>query len=275
MIASRGLGLPALALWASLCAACGTPLLKLPTGPGTPADVRAAVAEATAACRAVSSFTAEVAVRGTVARRRMRGRLLVGLASPASAYLEWPAPFGAPVFVLAARNGEATLWLPRDRRVLERARPDAVLEALTGVPLAPDELRLTLTGCTEALDVQEGSALDGGWLVVPGPERLYLRRVTPAEPWRLVASLHTPPGTVEWRAEYSDFAGGLPRSVHLVSADNTRFNLRLALSEVELNTPLGPDTFSVRIPAGTDPITIEEIRDAGPLGGGGRSKSNE
>jgi hypothetical protein len=44
----------------ALCSAsCGAPLMKLPSGPGTPAsDGRDALADATSACRAVTTLTA-------------------------------------------------------------------------------------------------------------------------------------------------------------------------------------------------------------------------
>ena len=81
-----GRALAALLAAAALAASCGAPLMKLPAGPGTPApDVREAVAEATAACRSVSTITTEIAVNGSVAGHRLRGHLLAGLAAPASA----------------------------------------------------------------------------------------------------------------------------------------------------------------------------------------------
>src|SRR5262245_55325481 len=96
--------------------------MKLPTGPGTPApDAAALFDQAAAACRRVNTITAEIAVTGSVRGRRLRGRLLAGLAPPASARLEAPAPFGEPLFIFAARDEEATLLLPRDNRVLRRA----------------------------------------------------------------------------------------------------------------------------------------------------------
>src|SRR5690242_870483 len=119
----------ALALAALAATSCGAPLLKLPTGTGTPApDAADALAQATRTCRTVSTFSAEIAVSGSVGGQRLRGRLLAGLAAPASMYMEAPAPFGGPLFVLAATADDATLLLPRDRRVLEHGRPDQVLE---------------------------------------------------------------------------------------------------------------------------------------------------
>ena len=50
------------------------------------------------------------------------------------------APFGQPLFIFVATGDDATLLLPRDERVLEHGRPDAVLEAVAGVPLGAADL---------------------------------------------------------------------------------------------------------------------------------------
>jgi outer membrane lipoprotein-sorting protein len=248
-------------------AGCGTPLVKLPAGPGAPApDAAEALSQATATCAQVSTISAEMAVSGSVAGRRLRGRLLVGLSSPASAYLEAPAPFGAPIFVFAATGGEATLLLPRDRRVLRHGDPAGVLEAITGVPLGPDQLRTVLTGCAaspEPTALARAQSLGADWRVIPAEPELYLRRERAGAPWRLVASINR--GASGWRADYADFQANVPRGVRLTSLDARRFDLRLALSQVEMNVPLDASVFEVAIPPGTQPLTIEELRDAGPL----------
>ncbi|HEY7170888.1 MAG TPA: hypothetical protein VH417_08570 [Vicinamibacterales bacterium] len=250
-----------------LAASCGAPLMKLPAGPGTPAsDAPAALAEAIKSCRTVNTFTAEIAVSGRVGGRRMRGRLVAGLAAPASARLEAPAPFGAPLFIFVARGNDATVLLERDRRVLEHGKPDAVLEAMTGVSMTPAELRTTLTGCADEREAGgDARSLGDGWLAIQDGRRVYLRRRKPTDPWQIVAAISRDSAGAEWRAEYSDFSGGLPRSIRLASTDPNRFNLTLALSQVETNVALGDEAFRVQIPASTSPITLAELREAGPL----------
>ena len=253
-------------LCASLTAACGAPLVKLPTGTAAPAaDAGQALAQAVARCRAVHSVSAEVAVSGRVGGRRMRGRLLAGLSAPASAYLDAPAPFGASVFILTAIGDAATLLLPRDRRVLEGGRPADVLEAIAGVPLGPEDLRATLTGCAGEGDTRGAQQLGDHWRVIPGPPTLYMRRERAADPWRLVVVVHRQLGRPEWRAEYHDFLGDLPRTMRLTSSEPGRFDIRLALSQVEINVPLDEATFHLAVPQGYAPITLTELRDAGPL----------
>lgn len=260
------LGRVVVLLAAVSAASCGAPLMKLPMGPGEPApDAAPLLAQATAACRKVSTISAEVAVSGSVNGSRLRGRLLAGLAAPDSLYMEAPAPFGAPIFVMGASGGDATLVLPRDRRVLEHGRPEEILSAIAGVPLTPAELRATLTGCAGAdvVDAGETRAFGTNWRVLDGEPVRYLRRDGSQGPWRLVASVRT--GTDGWRADYAGFSGDLPRSIRIVSNVPRRFDLRLELSQVDLNVTLEGPTFVVSIPPGTSPITIDELRGSGPF----------
>lgn len=242
--------------------------MKLPSGPGAPAtDARDALDGATSACRNVSTITAEIGASGSVAGQRFRARLSAGLAAPASARLEAAAPFGAPMFIFVATGDDATLLLPHDGRVLEHGRPDAVLEAIAGLPLDAGDLRTALTGCPASPDVAEAKRLDADWRMVPdGPNQVYLQRV-PQSPvpgsWRVVAIVFHAPQN-DWRAEYREFENGLPRAVRFISNRSDRFDLRLALSQVDINTQLGPEVFRVQVPADADPITIDELKRARP-----------
>jgi hypothetical protein len=245
------------------CAACAPKLMKLPTGTGAPApDVRDAVVEATTACQSVRSMSAEVGVSGSVGKQGLRGRLLIGVASPDSARIEAVAPFGQPVFILVAKSGDATLLLPRDQRILEHGKPADVLEAVAGIPLDAMDLRRALVGCGAALDGDAGRAIGDDWRVVPdGPDEAYLHRDARSGPWRIVAIVHKRKDGPAWRAEYKDFANGLPRSVRFAGPE---FDLRLALSQVDLNLALGDEVFRVQVPRSADPITLDELKRARP-----------
>lgn len=263
------------ALLAAACAtSCAAPLMTLPSGPGVPAaDGPAILASATAACRSVRTMSAEISISGRVAGRKIRrGRLLAGLAAPASAYLDAPAPFGASVFIFSATGDSATVLLPRDRRVLEHGVPAQVLEAVSGVALTPADLRDVLTGCDQADDATESSQRGENWRVVRGATDRYLQRARASEPWRLVAVVHRLAGQPDWRAEYRDFSGDTPRTIRIVSDDAKRFELSLALSQVELNVALDPSTFQLRVPPGFTPITLDELRSVGPLDTGARTR---
>jgi outer membrane lipoprotein-sorting protein len=247
--------------------ACGAPLMKLPSGAGAPAaDAAAAFAEATAACRAVTALTADVAASGSVNGERLRGHLLVGLAAPASARLEAVAPAGQPIFIFVAHDHDATLLLPRDDRVVEHDSPAAVLEAVAGVPVDAAELRHVITGCASANGPSAGTALNAEWRrVTIGSADAYLHRDSNTRKWQLVAAVYNAGAAAAapaWRAEYRDFESGLPRSVHLVSADRSRFDLRLVLSQVALNESLGAEVFRVDVPRSAERITLDEFRHA-------------
>lgn len=249
-------------------AACGgvKPLVTLPTDPATPAtDGASAWAQASAACSTASTMSTEVRLSGRIGGRRARGRLLVGVASPASAYIDAPAPFGASAFIFAAVGDSATLLLPRDRRVLENGRPSEVLEAVAGVALTPADLKQTLSGCANGVDASVAQQVGGNWRLLGSEPRAYLRRAAATAPWQIVAVSHREPGRPEWRAEYAGFVDGMPRTIRLVSADRNRFDLQLALSQVELNVALGADVFTPAVPRDYQPITLEQLRDAGPL----------
>mgnify|MGYP006871978147 CR=1 FL=1 len=64
---------------------------------------------------------------------------------------------------------------------------------------------------------------------------------------RSSATTHESSAAGKWRAEYRDYQNGLPRSVRLVSSDRKRFDLRLNLSQVEVNTALGAEVTGVTL----------------------------
>src|SRR5438477_10811853 len=118
-------------------------------------------------------------VHGSAGGHRLRGRLTAGLAQPASARLEAVAPFGQPVFVFVASGSDASLLLPRDRRVLEHGKPADVFEAVSGVPVDAAQLRLLVTGCAGAPDASDTVAFGDNWRVAPdGADNVYFRRDT-------------------------------------------------------------------------------------------------
>ncbi|MDR1989972.1 MAG: hypothetical protein LBQ09_07040 [Acidobacteriaceae bacterium] len=261
----RALGAAALLL-PLVSAACGVPLMKLPSGPRTPApDISAALDQATRGCRAIHTLTAEISVSGNVATQSLRARLLAGVAAPADLFLDAPAPFGASVFQLAARGDEATLLLPRDRRVLTGAHTADVIEAIAGIPLTAEDLRMALTGCARTNAASGGESVGENWRIVPGDEEIYLHRETAALPWRVAAVTHQMGGGAGWRAEYQDFRNGWPSTVRFVSLQSGQFDLRLSISQVETNTALDPGIFRVSVPAGFGPVTLDELRQSGPL----------
>lgn len=263
MIGLSGLRWPAAALLL-VAGACAPGRPALPTGAGQPfADAQAALDAARSVCRGVRTWTAELGLSGRSGRQKLRGRLIAGLA-PDALYLEAVAPFGRPIFRLAARDGRATLLLPRDGRILRDAAPAAVVEALTGVALDPDQLRALVSGCVAPAPAASGGrTYPGGWLAVDlgAGATAYLKMRD--ERWRVEAG-RLPNLTVEYR----DTRSGLPRQLRLRSEPGavSDVDLTLDVSQIEVNVAVPDRTFVIEGGADAVPMTLDELRAAGPLG---------
>jgi hypothetical protein len=190
--------------------------------------------------------------------------VLAGLERPDAVRLEGVAPFGAPVFIFVSKGGRATLFLPRDNRVLRDADPAAVVQALTGVSIAPDALAAALDGCG-APAAQVGSGLvygDGRVMIaLASNANVYLDR--PGGSWRVIAAV-----LESYTVEYPEWTGDRPARVRLRTKPGAgaTADLSVGVSQVDINTDLDPAAFEVDVPADAAPITLDELRDAGPLG---------
>ena len=259
---------------AFVSAACGPPLLKLPSGAGVPVSSSpSALGEAVSACARVLSLTAEVAVNGSVQGHRVRGRLSAGVADPASARLEAVVSFGPPLFIFVARDGDATLLLPRDNRILQRGQPSAVLDAVAGVAVDTDELEEILTGCLRVGAGGSARQLGDTWQIISIANReIYLHRESTTAPWGVSATIRrTTSGEGRWRADFGDRQNGVPHTIHLMSLDESgrigvAFDLRLVLSQVDVNARLDDSVFTVTAPRDAQSITLDELRRLGPFG---------
>jgi outer membrane lipoprotein-sorting protein len=251
-----------------LAAACARKRPALPSGPGTPfPEFASAYAEATDQCRGVNTLSAAIGLTGRAGKTKLRGRIDAGFAAPADMRLEGVHPFGKPVFILVARGDDATLLLPRDGRVLRGARPGAIVEALTGVALGPAELRAVIAGCGFGPDVPTGGrAYEKKWAALDaGDTTVYLRQL--AGRWRVAAAAR---GTLS--VAYENYISGRPETVRMrmmPERANVAADLTLRLSQVDTNVPMDRKVFEVDIPDNAVPLTIEELRRAGPLGAAG------
>jgi outer membrane lipoprotein-sorting protein len=243
---------------------CAPKRFAAPADPGVPV---AAFAEAwqqvAAPCLGVRALTAELALSGRAAGTRIRGRVQAGFEAPGRIRLEGVAPFGQPVFILAGDGTRATLLLPRDDRVVRAAEAADILDALAGVRLDADTLRAVVAGCAMTAAPTGATAhgdlvrfaFDGGAVYVR--TRGARRRIVAAE---------APPFLVEYLDEAA--AGPWPRRVRISRAlpDDQRVDLTIAIAQVETNMTLPAAAFTIDVPAGAMPMTLDELRAAGPLG---------
>jgi hypothetical protein len=259
----------AVLLAAAIAASCAAPRVKLPSGAGEPAtDGAEVLASATASCAALHTLTADIHVAGTVRGQKIRGRLSAGFAAPASVRIEAVAPFGPPVFIFVAKDAEASLLLPRDRRVVRDAPADRLLDALVGMPLTPAALWRMVTACPSTASPGGARRFGDDWRVIdlPPSGALYLHRDRD-DVWRLAASRESGDGAAR-QIEYVEYAGALPARIHLSAGGDRRaaaYEIALELSQLETNTTLGPDVFALHAPADAQPMTLDELRRAGPL----------
>ena len=251
-------------------AACAAPRSPaLPGGAGSPfPDFQTAYNEAVEECRATRTLVAELGLSGRAGDQRLRGRIHAGFAEPSAIRLEGVASIVGTVFILVSSDGDATLLLPRDDRVVHDAPPEAIVEALAGVALTPAQLRAAVAGCgLGAGTPASGRTLSDEWATVEvDGELTYLRRVDGR--WRVGGATRGP-----IRIVYADFAGGLPGTVHIRSDSRTGAgdgrpvaDITLRVSQLEINTALDPQAFEVKVPPSALPLSIEELRRAGPLG---------
>ena len=87
---------------------------------------------------------------------------------------------------------------------------------------------------------------------------LYLTRVNGA--WQPRAATRQ-----GWDVQYSAWQGEFPRGVVLRSMAGLDVELAATVSQLEANVPLEPSAFTVTVPPGTAPLSLQELRDAGPL----------
>jgi hypothetical protein len=243
-----------------LVASCATRLPLRPSGPSSPSpDAAAHFAAATSQCAGLRTLTAELGLSGRAGEERVRGRVIAGLARGGSARLEGVAPFGAPVFILAARDERATLLLPRERRVLDDTPVAQVIERLTGLPLGADDLLRALAGCVGAGEAANGRRWSGGWEAVETADArtVFLRQQ--AGTWQVAAV-----DGAGWRADYRAVENGFPREVRLRSEDG-RVDLTASVGQLEVNTDIEAAAFDVEIPPGTEAMTLDQLRSVAPL----------
>ena len=243
-------------------AGCAPSRVELPSGAGTPfPEATTAYQEAVHECRNARTIEVTLGLSGRAGSVRLRGNVDAGFEAPDKVRLEGRAPIGRPVFILAAPGAEATLYLPRENRVLRNARASEVVEALVGLPLDGAELRALVSGCGfGAEEPSEGRSFGGQWVVVDtGNAKTYLREHDGR--WRLIAAARA--GLTVY---YEGFVAGRASMLRLEAPDSNA-DVTARLSDMNINVSLQPAVFDVDVPAAAEPLTLEELRRAGPLGG--------
>jgi hypothetical protein len=257
MSAGRLAAAAALLLLGAGCSRGARP--ALPTGNGTPfPGFEAVYAEATAGCRNAKSVGAELRLSGRAGDQRLRGTISADLLAPSSVRLVG-VYLSRPIFYLVARDADGTLLLPRDNRVVRNEPPGEIIEALAGVALTPADLRAAVAGCALGTAVPaNGRMFSNDWAAVDaGGQTTYLRRVEGR--WQVAGALRD-----RLTLLYADFKGGRASTIHVRTGSDTDITLRV--SQLEINADIPDKAFELNIPPDVMPLTLEELRRAGPLG---------
>lgn len=259
--ARRALVLTALTVAAG-CASAPA-VLKLPIGSGVPLADPAPIIAALEHCTTAQPLAAEIGLSGRAAGQRLRGTLHAGFAPPASLRLEAVAPFGGPVFILAGQDEAATLLLTREDRVV-RGAPAAILDALVGLRVSPASLHAWVSGCPSATaPLSSPRRVGDGWLAadIGTGTTLWFRQLAAGA--TLVAEVQD-----LLTVEFADHRGAQPSRIRLrqtASASTAELDVRLALDQVEHGAALDGAAFSLDVPATASPLSVDELRAAGPL----------
>jgi hypothetical protein len=244
-----------------VAAACAPPRPALPSGAGSPfPEYAAAYDEAVQDCRGARTVLAELGLSGRAGDTRLRGRINAGIAAPSEIRLEGVAPIlGRSIFILVARGGDATLLLTREDRVVRDVPPAAIVEALTGVAMTPADLVAAVAGCgLGAGSPSNGRAFGGDWAAVDVAGAVtYLRRVDGR--WRVGGAVRE-----QLTLLYDDFARRPAATIHLRTG--TVADITLRVSQLEINSAIDAKAFEIDVPPDALPLTLEELRRAGPLG---------
>jgi hypothetical protein len=244
----------------ALASGCAPKRIELPSGNGTPFDASAAYEQATRECRGAQTIEVTLGLSGRAGSVRLRGNVDAGFEAPDKVRLEGRAPIGRPLFVLAAPGSEATLYLPRENRVLRSARTADVVEALVGLRLDGAQLRSIVSGCAFGVgEPADGRSFPGGWVAAGiGGARTYLRQVDGR--WRVFAAAQD-----DLTVHYSTFVSGRATVLRL-QAPASKADVSARLSDMNINLPMRPAVFEVELPADAEPLTLDELRRSGPLG---------
>jgi hypothetical protein len=70
-----------------------------------------------------------------------------------------------------------------------------------------------------------------------------------------------------WEIDYPAWQGTFPEEIRLRSANGpANVDMTATLSQVEVNVDVDPAAFTVNVPPNATPLSIDELRQAGPLG---------
>ncbi len=245
-------------------AGCASHGFVRPEGPSRPlADAGALWRQTSAPCQSLTAYQAQLRLSGRVAGEPV-GNLIVGVVTTRASEIGLEArASGPPAFVLGGRADRATLWLASSRRVVVD-HADAIVDALVGVPWDPERLMAVLSGCvTFAGRPADAREYDGGITALrfSGGDEVYVETIA----GRSTVRAAVVDGV---SVDYQRAESGWPTQVALRSEPGRSPSVALSMRiDVAVPDPAtNPSQFTVVVPTGASPMSIEELRASGPRG---------
>jgi hypothetical protein len=208
----------------------------------------------------VVSYRASLRVSGRIGGERLPTTINIATgATPTGIRLEGRAA-NRNLFQLAGTSDEATLYLDDGHRSA-KGRPEDLTDALMGVKLGPGRWLALLTGCVATPPDFISAARYAADLAVTTPSgRVFLALINGE--WRNVHG--TFDGLV---VTYRRFSSALPDEWRLSSEEGRDPSIALSVSvdDVTTDRALPSSVFTLALPDNVTPITLDELRESGPL----------
>lgn len=259
--ASRVAGLIVLAAWFS---ACAPPLFVPPAGPGEPApDAAAAWTDATKACRGVTAYQGTLRVSGRISGDRIPTTITVLTgATPTGLRLEAEAA-GRKIFTMAGTADAATLYLEDGHR-FAKGTPEELTGALIGVRLGPARWLALITGCVATPpDFVSGVRYGKDLAVTTASARLFVSMLDGG--WHVHHALFDQ--LVVTYDHFTSAVSAFPADWRIASETgrDPSVTLSIGAADVTVGKAFDAKVFTFSPPPGATPMTIDELRESGPL----------
>jgi hypothetical protein len=213
----------------------------------------------------VTSYKGSLRVSGRIGGERLPTTIDIATgATPTGIRLEGRAA-SRNIFKLAGTTDEATLYLDDGHRSAS-GRPEELTDALMGVKLGPERWLALLTGCVATPPDFVSGARYGADLAVTTPNsRVFLGLASGV--WHPIDGIFD--GVV---VTYRRFSSTLPDEWRLRSevGRDPSLDLSVSVDDMTAGGPIAASVFVLALPDDVTPMTLDDLRQSGPLRRKGR-----
>lgn len=237
-----------------------------PAGPGEAApDAASAWSEATRSCRAVTTYKGQLRVSGRIGGQGLPATVDVATGVSAQGLRLEGRAGGRSVFRLAGTAQSAKLYIDDGHR-FATGTPEELTDALIGVKFGPDRWLALVTGCGLADGAMTSGSRYAGMLAVSTSTGRGFLQMVDGE-WRMMHGFFD-----SLVVSYAKFAGQWPKQWQLASeaGRDPAIGLNVNVDNTTIGEPLPASVFTLDMPPDATQITLDELRQSGPLRRKGR-----